>query len=251
MQVDINSDMGESFGRWTLGDDRTMLGIVTSANIACGFHAGDPVGIRATLSAASDTGVSVGAHVAYRDLAGFGRRNMDVSAAELTAGIVYQVGALRGLAESVGTTVSYVKPHGALYNRIAHDEVQARAVVEALQECGGLPLLTLPGSVVGRVAADAGLRVVHEVFADRAYQSNGELVPRSAPRAVLHDPDRIADRMLTLLQTERLTSIEGDEVVIPDPASICVHSDTPGAVQMAQALRTALQTSGVDLRRFV
>ncbi len=251
MQVDLNSDMGESFGRWTLGDDHTMLGLVTSANIACGFHAGDPIGIGTTVREAAEHGVAIGAHVAYRDLAGFGRRYLDVKPAELTADVIYQIGALQGIARSAGTTVTYVKPHGALYNDIAHDELQARAVVEAITQIDpSLALLTLPGSAVGRIAADAGLRVVSEVFADRGYRPDGSLVPRREPGAVLTDVQAIADRILQLLDTGELTAADGSLVRIPEAESVCVHSDSPGAVAMAAALRKALDAAGVRVLRF-
>lgn len=251
MRVDMNSDMGESFGRWTLGDDQTMLGLVSSANIACGFHAGDPHGIAATLQGAVQRGVSVGAHVAYRDLAGFGRRAMDVDPGDLTDDVIYQIGALQGLAHVAGTTVSYVKPHGALYNRIARDEPQARAVVRAIVAVDpDLALLTLPGSTVGRIAAEAGLHVVSEVFADRGYRPDGALVSRRAPGAVLTDPQAISDRILHVLDTGEMPAIDGSVVRIPDVGSICVHSDSPGAVAMAVALRDALVAAGVEVKRF-
>lgn len=252
MRIDLNSDMGESFGRWTLGDDRAMLAVVSSANIACGFHAGDPHGIAATLRGAAEHDVAVGAHVSYRDLAGFGRRFLDVSPTDLTDDVIYQIGALQGLAHSAGTTVSYVKPHGALYNRIAHDAVQARAVVDAITQLDpALALLTLPGSVVGRIATDAGLRVVSEVFADRGYRPDGFLVPRTEPGAVLTlGPRETAARIIGLLRTGELEAVDGSRVRIPDAASVCVHSDSPGAVEMATALREALLDAGVEVTRF-
>ncbi|WP_035773309.1 5-oxoprolinase subunit PxpA, partial [Arthrobacter sp. Br18] len=172
--IDLNSDVGESFGNWSFGDDARIIESVSSANVACGFHAGDPVGIRATCASAAAAGVAVGAHPGYRDLAGFGRRFIDVSSAELTNDVVYQIGALQALAKAAGTAVAYVKPHGALYNTIVHHEQQARAVVEAVTDVdAALPLLVLPGSVIERVAGNAGLRTVPEAFADRAYNPDG------------------------------------------------------------------------------
>lgn len=182
MHIDLNSDLGESLGAWHMGDDAAMLGIVTSANVACGFHAGDAAGILATLRAARERGVSVGAHVAYPDLAGFGRRNMDVASSDLVADVIYQIGALQGLATAAGTRVTYVKPHGALYNTIAHDERQALDVIAAIRAIGpSLALVVLAGSPLERWAADAGLRVVAEAFADRAYTPEGTLVSRREP----------------------------------------------------------------------
>jgi UPF0271 protein len=179
MQIDLNSDLGESLGAWIMGDDAAMLDIVTSANVACGFHAGDPAGILATLRAAQARGVVVGAHVAYPDLLGFGRRNMDVASSDLVASVIYQIGALQGLAAAAGTQVRYVKPHGALYNTIAHDERQARDVIAAIRAIdAGLALVALAGSPLVRWAEDTGLRVVAEAFADRAYTPQGTLVSR-------------------------------------------------------------------------
>ena len=186
--IDLNSDLGESLGAWRMGDDEAMLGIVTSANVACGFHAGDAAGILRTLRAAAERGVSVGAHVAYPDLAGFGRRNMDVASADLRADVIYQIGALQGLARVAGTQVRYVKPHGALYNTIAHDERQAADVIEAIRAIDpGLALVALAGSPLVGWAQAAGLRVVAEAFADRAYTPQGTLVSRRQSGAVLHD----------------------------------------------------------------
>ena len=198
--IDMNSDMGESFGRWKLGDDEALLDVVSSANVACGFHAGDPSVMLRTLSYAASRGVMVGAHVAYRDLAGFGRRYVDESPDELKADVMYQIAALEGMARSVGAQVRYVKPHGALYNRIVRDESQAAAVVEAIRSVdASLAILTQPGAVVGRLAAQAGLRVFHEAFADRAYNADGTLVSRRLPDAVIADPAEVAARVLRMV----------------------------------------------------
>ncbi|HOQ53675.1 MAG TPA: 5-oxoprolinase subunit PxpA [Micropruina sp.] len=251
IRIDLNSDVGESFSRWTLGDDAALLAIVSSANIACGFHAGDPRGIRSTLELAATNGVTVGAHVGYRDLAGFGRRDLDVAPDELTAETIYQIGALQALAASVGTRVSYVKPHGALYNRIVHDERQAAAVVQAIRMLDpSLVLLGLPGAVVLDRAAEAGLATATEIFADRAYTAEGRLVPRRDPGAVLHDPHAIADRIVQAITTGRITAIDGSQVPI-NGESICVHGDTPGAVAVARAVRSRLVEAGVTIGSFV
>jgi UPF0271 protein len=249
--MDINSDLGESFGAWRMGDDAAMLGIVTSANVACGFHAGDPAGILETLRAAAQHGVAVGAHVAYPDLVGFGRRNMDPTSQELVADVIYQIGALQGLAAAAGTRVRYVKPHGALYNTIAQDERQANDVITALLAVDpGLTLMALAGSPLIGWARARGLRVVAEAFADRAYNDDGSLVSRRLPGAVLHDADAIAERMLRLVQTGEVESITGRSVPV-QADSICVHGDSPGAVEMARRIRARLEQAGVALRPFV
>lgn len=249
--MDLNSDMGESFGAWTMGDDAAMLDVVTSANIACGFHAGDPVGMLATLRAAAARGVTVGAHVGYRDLAGFGRRPMDVPARELTADVIYQIGALDGLARAAGTRVAYVKPHGALYNTIARGGAQAEAVIAAIRACdASLPLMALAGAPLIAQARAAGLTVVSEAFADRGYRADGQLISRRDPGAVLHDPEVIARRMLLLARDGLIEAQDGTLVPIA-AQSICVHGDSPGAVAMATAVRLALHDAGVTIAPFV
>ncbi|CAM4379865.1 LamB/YcsF family protein [Kerstersia similis] len=248
--IDLNSDLGESLGAWKMGDDASMLDIVSSANIACGYHAGDPAGILATLEAARQRGVTVGAHVAYPDLLGFGRRNMDMASADLTAAVIYQIGALQGLAQAAGTAVRYVKPHGALYNTIAHDRRQAQAVISAIQAIDvSLALVVLAGSPLAAWAADAGLRTVAEAFADRAYTPQGALLSRREPGAVLHDPVLVARRMLRLVQDGVVEAVDGSLApVMAD--SICVHGDSPDAVAMARAVRDTLQQAGVAVRAF-
>lgn len=249
--MDINSDLGESYGAWRMGDDAAMLDIVTSANVACGFHAGDPAGMLHTLRGAAERGVAVGAHVAYPDLVGFGRRNMDPSSSELVADVIYQIGALQGLARAAGTRVAYVKPHGALYNTIAHDERQGDDVISALLAIDPqLALLGLAGSPLIERARVRGLTVVAEAFADRAYNDDGTLVSRRLPGAVLHDADAVAERMLRWVQTGELTSISGRAVRL-QADSICVHGDSPGAVEMARRLRQRLTAEGVTLKPFV
>ena len=248
--IDLNSDMGESFGRWTLGDDESLLTVVSSANIACGFHAGDPAVMVRTLRNAAENGVTVGAHVSYRDLAGFGRRYVDESDEDLTADIMYQLAAIEGLATAAGTHVSYVKPHGALYNRIVTDERQAACVIRAMQMVdASLGLLTLPGSAVGRLAEQAGLAVYREAFADRAYTSSGTLVSRREPGAVITDPTVVADRVARMVSDGTVEAIDG--TVVPIAAdSVCVHGDSPAAVAMAKAVRERLEAGGVTVRPF-
>lgn len=248
--IDLNSDLGESFGAWSMGDDAAMLEVVTSANIACGFHAGDPAGILRTLKAAAAKNVSVGAHVAYPDKVGFGRRNMDVTSEELTADVIYQIGALQGLAKAAGTSVSYVKPHGALYNTIAHDRRQALAVIAAIRAVDPtLVLVALAGSELIELARSEGLPCIAEAFADRAYTPQGTLVSRREPGAVLHDPQLVAERMLRLVQDGTLEAIDGSQTRI-QADSICVHGDSPAAVEMARALRQVLEQANVALRPF-
>ena len=248
--IDLNSDLGESLGAWSMGDDAAMLDIVSSANVACGFHAGDPAGILATLKAAHARGVSVGAHVAYPDLLGFGRRNMDVASADLVADVIYQIGALQGLAQAAGTRITYVKPHGALYNTIAHDSAQALDVITAIRDVdANLALVALAGSPLVRWAQDAGLRVIAEAFADRAYTPQGALVSRREPGAVLHDSALVASRMLRLVRDGVIEAVDGSLARV-QAQSICVHGDSPGAVEMARAVRMALESDGVVVRSF-
>lgn len=248
--MDLNSDLGESFGAWSMGDDAAMLDIVSSANVACGFHAGDAAGILSTLKAAKARGVVVGAHVAYRDLAGFGRRNMDVASSDLVADVIYQIGALQGLAQAAGTTVKYVKPHGALYNTIAQDRRQATDVINAIKAIdASLVLMALAGSPLIGWARDAGLTVVAEAFADRAYTPSGALVSRREAGAVLHDEALIAQRMLTLVREGVIEAVDGSMVRV-EADSICVHGDSPGAVAIARKIRQRFESEGVQITSF-
>lgn len=248
--IDLNADLGEGFGVWRLGDDEAMLGLVTSANVACGFHAGDPAGLLRVCRAAAERGVSIGAQVSYRDLAGFGRRFIDVTTEDLVADVVYQIGALQALAHAAGTAVTYVKPHGALYNRIASDRQQAAAVAEAVQMVDPtLPVLGLAGSPFFEEARARGLRTVPEAFADRAYQPDGRLVSRREPGAVLHDPAAIAERVAVMVTAGRLTAVDGSQITV-SVESVCVHGDSPGAVQIASAVRDRLEAGGVDVKAF-
>jgi 5-oxoprolinase (ATP-hydrolysing) subunit A len=248
--VDLNADVGESFGRWRLGDDEALLDVVTSANVACGFHAGDPATLISTCRAAVARGVAIGAQVGYRDLAGFGRRFVDVSADDLYADVLYQLSALDGIARTVGGAVTYVKPHGALYNAVGHHEGQATAVVRAVSDYSpGLAVLGLPGSAFLTAATDAGLRAVPEAFADRGYTASGTLVPRSEPHALLVEPAQVAARVVKLVIEGTVTASDGTDVTV-QAESVCVHGDSPGAVQMAHAVRDALTRAGVQLAAF-
>ncbi len=251
LRVDLNADLGEGFGRWVLGDDDAMLDLVTSANVACGFHAGDPLTLRRTVRAAAHRGVVIGAQVGYHDLIGFGRRFIDMEPDALTADVIYQIGALDGLARSVGAAVRYVKPHGALYHTVVTDSAQASAVVAAVAAYDRqLPVVGLPGSEFLRLAQKAGLRAIAEAFADRAYTASGTLVSRRETGAVLHDPAEIARRVLTLVRAGEIRAQTG-ELVAVHADSVCVHGDSPGAVQIATAVRDELSAAGIRLRPFV
>ncbi|MGB6072065.1 MAG: 5-oxoprolinase subunit PxpA [Rhodococcus sp. (in: high G+C Gram-positive bacteria)] len=251
VSIDLNADLGESYGAWTLGDDDAMLALVSSANVACGFHAGDPTTLLRTCRSASNAAVRIGAQVGYHDLAGFGRRFLDVSSADLTADVIYQMGALDALAQVSGSAVAYVKPHGALYNAIVHHRVQAKAVVDAvLAYDPTLPVLGLPGSVFLDEAERAGLRTVTEAFADRAYTPQGTLVARSEPGAVLSDPDAVAQRVLTMITDGTTLAVDGSRIAVA-AESICLHGDSPGAVAMATAVSELLSGNGIDVTAFV
>jgi UPF0271 protein len=243
--IDLNSDLGEGFGVWRLGDDEALLGIVSSANAACGFHAGDPSIMRTVAASAQRQGVTVGAQVSYRDLAGFGRRSMDMAPAELTDDVLYQIGALDAFCRIAGSRVRYVKPHGALYNTCVVDEAQAAAVVRAVAEYDStLPVLGLPGSALLRAAEAAGLQAVAEGFADRGYTPEGRLVPRSQPFALVTDPDTVVERSVRMAESGTVVAIDGSLLHMPI-RSLCVHGDTPGAVDLARRVRAGLEAAGL------
>lgn len=249
-RIDLNSDLGESFGAWKMGNDEAILPQISSANIATGFHAGDPLVMTKTVASAIKHKVVIGAHVAYPDLVGFGRRNMAVTPAQLTADVIYQVGALQAIAQAQGAQVSYIKPHGALYNTIARDKAQAMAVLEAVQKIDKkMPLMVLAGSELVGWACEAGVKTVSEAFADRAYQADGSLVPRTQEGAVLHAPAQVAEQVLSMIKEGGLRSIDGQFVKI-EADSICLHGDTPEAVEMAAQLRRNLEQNGVEIRSF-
>jgi UPF0271 protein len=239
MPVDLNADLGESFGRWRLGDDAAMLSMITSANVACGFHAGDPTTLRRTCRQAVERAVVIGAQVGYPDLVGFGRRFLDISPDDLAAAVIYQIGALDALARSVGGAVAYVKPHGALYNTVVEHRAQAGAVVEAVASLDDrLPLLGLPGSAVLDIAGRRGLRTVTEYFVDRNYTPAGRLVDRREPDALITEPSLAAERAVDAARRGAADSF-------------CIHGDSADAVAMATAVRAALIEAGVELAPFV
>ncbi|MEV5794607.1 5-oxoprolinase subunit PxpA [Streptomyces sp. NPDC052192] len=250
-RIDLNADLGEGFGRWRLTDDEQLLSVVTSANVACGFHAGDAATMRRVCELAAERGVRIGAQVSYRDLAGFGRRAMDVPSDELAAEVAYQIGALEVFARAAGSRVAYVKPHGALYNRVVHDEEQAAAVVEGVVLAGAaLPVLGLPSSRFLKVAERSGLPVVTEAFADRAYTQEGTLVPRTEEGAVITDAEAVVERSLGLARSGTVTARSGERVPVR-ARSLCLHGDTPGAVGLARRVRERLESSGVRVEAFV
>lgn len=248
--IDLNADLGEGFGPWRMGDDDALLGVVTSANVACGFHAGDPDIMAGVFAQARGAGVAVGAHVAFPDLAGFGRRALPMSAAEIARAVAYQIGAAQGLAALAGHRLSHVKAHGALANLAEYDAPVADAIAQATRAVDpSLTLLAIARSEQTRAGERAGLRVAHEIFADRAYANDGRLRARGLPGAVIHDVDAVIARVRHMLAAQALVTIDGD--LLPTPIdSICVHGDTPQAVALAQALRKALKADGVALRPF-
>lgn len=243
----MNTDVGEGFGVWTAGDDEALLDHVTAANVACGFHAGDPDILRRTCLLAADRGVAIGAQVSYRDLAGFGRRFIDVPTESLVNDLLYQFGALRVFAELAASRIGYVKAHGALYNVAAKHEGHAEAIVQAVAIFDAeLPLLCQPGTLVWQRAEEAGLRPLAEGFVDRGYTGEGLLVGRGQPGALITDPAEAARRAVDMAVRGTVTAVNGDEVPLA-PAALCVHSDTPGAAQIASAVASALREAGVRL----
>jgi UPF0271 protein len=248
--IDLNADVGEGFGRWTLGDDDALLQVITSANIACGFHAGDPTIMRRVCARAVEHGVRIGAQVGYRDLAGFGRRDLDIAPEDLAADVLYQLGALQACAAAAGGKVAYLKPHGALYNRVVWDDMQAAAVIEGARAFdASLPVLGLPGSALLRLAAAATLPTVLEAFADRAYRSDGTLVPRTEQGAVIFDEAAVIARVVRMVRENLVLADDGSDVWLA-PRSICLHGDTPGAAALARRTRIALDQAGVRVEAF-
>ena len=250
MPIDLNADLGEGFGAWRLGDDDGLLEVVTSANVACGFHAGDPATMQRVCAGAAARGVAIGAQVGYRDLAGFGRRRIDISPADLLADVLYQVGALDAFARAAGSRVRYVKPHGALYNTAADDAVQAGAIAAAVTAFDpAMPLLGLPASALADAAATQSIPFVAEAFADRAYLPSGRLVRRGEPGAVLTDEAVVVDQAISIARDGHVRAVDGSLVAV-SAVSLCLHGDTPGAVTLARAVRAALTERGITLEPF-
>jgi UPF0271 protein len=248
--IDLNADLAEGFGRWTLTDDEALLQVVTSANVAGGFHAGDPLTMRRVCARAAELGVTVGAQVSFRDLPGFGRRRLDCSPDEIAADVLYQLGAVSAFCAAAGTRVRYVKPHGALYHELGVDQARASAVCAAVAGFDAeLAVLGQPGSALLEAAAAAGLRPVREGFPDRAYHADGRLVSRGAPGAVISDPAEVARRAVAMIASASVTSVEGREVAV-DVESLCIHGDSPDAVAAAAGVRQALIAAGHRVRPF-
>mgnify|MGYP001446094389 CR=1 FL=1 len=246
--LDLNCDMGESFGAWKMGDDRAIMPLITSANVACGFHAGDPSTIRATVRLAVDHGVAVGAHPSYPDLQGFGRRAMQISAQECYDLVVYQAGAVEAFARAAGAPLHHVKIHGMLYNVAAKDEGLADAIARATKDLGGgVMLYALSGSLMMEAAQRHGVRAVGEVFADRSYQGDGTLTPRGQPGAMITDEAASVAQVLMMVEQGKLRSLDGVEVPV-EAGTLCLHGDQPGAIRFAQALRVAFKERGIALR---
>ncbi|MFA4647380.1 LamB/YcsF family protein [Pyrococcus kukulkanii] len=247
MKVDLNSDLGESFGRYKLGLDEEVMKYITSANVACGWHAGDPLVMRKTVRLAKENGVEVGAHPGYPDLMGFGRRYMKLTPEEARNYILYQIGALYAFVKAEGLELQHVKPHGALYNAMVKEEDLARAVIEGILDFDkNLILVTLSNSRVAEIAEEMGLKVAHEVFADRAYNPDGTLVPRGRPGAVIHDKEEIAERVISMVRDGGVKAINGEWVELKVD-TICVHGDTPKAVEITAYIRKKLEEEGVKI----
>jgi len=244
--IDINSDIGEGYGRWTLPGDRDIINLVTSANIACGWHAGDPTLMRKTVEACACSGTGIGAHPGFPDRLGFGRREMKVSPNEIRDYMIYQIGALSAFAKCDGVSLSHVKPHGALYNMGAKDPEIAKAIVSAVKACDShLILVALSGSEMIKAAKADGLTVASEVFADRAYNDDGSLVSRSLPGAVITDAKQVAERAVIMANEGKVTTISGN-VIDLEADTICVHGDTPEALEIVETIREAFQNNGIE-----
>jgi UPF0271 protein len=251
MTIDLNSDLGESFGPWVMGDDAAMLDMVTSANVACGGHAGDPETMFATLSGAAARGVVVGAHPGYADREGFGRRIIPMKPAEIGRVVAAQIGGLQGIAALAGAEVRYVKPHGALGNLAADDRAVADAIVAAVKALPGkLAVLAISGTELELAARASGVEVFSEIFADRGYLPNGRLVPRARAGAMLHDAGEAAERLIGFIESGRMPVVDGAPIELA-AQSICVHGDSPGAVDMAQAIRARLEAAGIGIAPFL
>lgn len=249
LSIDLNCDMGESFGAWKMGQDQDILPYVTSANIACGFHAGDPGVMRATVAAAIKHGVALGAHPGLPDLAGFGRRNMDISPDNAYDMVVVQVGALAGVAASQGGKLHHVKAHGALYNMAAKNPELAQAVAQAVYDVDrSLIFYALASSVQAYIAREIGLNVAEEVFADRSYQADGSLTPRKQPNAMIVDPAVSIRQVVRMITEGKVAAVQGDDVVVKAD-TLCIHGDQPGAVLFAQSIRQALKEQGIAVRQ--
>ncbi len=247
-EIDINCDLGEGFGIYRVGNDETIMSHITSANIACGFHAGDPTTMDQAVRLAKKFGVAVGAHPSYPDLQGFGRREMKLNSEELKNCVLYQISAIEGFATSAGTGFQHVKPHGALYNQAAIDAATSEAIVKAVKSLDNkLAILAPPESVLSRVASEAGLRVAHEFFADRAYNPDMSLVSRQDPRAVICDKSDVLRRTMRVMNGDRISAVDGQPIYLTDVNTICIHGDTPNAATLASTLKKGLAEAGIHV----
>jgi UPF0271 protein len=248
MRIDLNSDLGESFGPWAMGQDAALMDSISSANVACGFHAGDPGTMRATIALARDKGVAIGAHPGFQDLVGFGRREIKASPAEVADLVLYQVSALAGMAAAQGMTLQHVKAHGALYNMACKDRGLAEAIARAVASLDrSLILFGLPNSELLRAGEAAGLPVAAEVFADRAYDTDGSLTARSKPGSVIHDTQQLVERAIRMVQEQNVIAVDGSTIALRAD-TICLHGDTPGAADHARAVRAGLENAGITIR---
>jgi len=248
MRIDLNSDLGESFGPWPMGQDATLMTAITSANVACGFHAGDPGTMRATIALARTHGVAIGAHPGFPDLVGFGRREMRATPQEVEDFVTYQVAALAGMAAAQGVRLQHVKAHGALYNMAVRDRALAGAIARAVASIDrSLIFFGLPQSELLRAGADAGLRVAAEVFADRAYEPDGSLASRQKPGSVIHDSETVVARSIRMVRDREVTATDGSTIRL-DADTLCLHGDTPGAAALALAVRRGLEAAGIAVR---
>ena len=250
MQIDLNADAGESFGPWRLGNDAALFDQISTVNVACGFHAGDPLTMRRTLELARDKGVQVGAHPGYPDLVGFGRRVIAASYEEVHSDVLYQIGALEGFARLIGTPLRHVKAHGALSNRAWEDAATARAVAQATRDWNPeIPLVVLPGTHLETEAIKLNVPVILEAFPERAYLQNGQLAPRSMSGSSIHDPKEAARRAVMMVRQGKIETIDGGWFVL-QPQTLCIHGDNPNAVEIARHVRLALEAEGVKIERF-
>jgi len=255
LQIDINCDLGESYGAFKVGNDAKIMPHITSANIACGFHAGDPVTMAQTVYLARKHSVAIGAHPGYPDLLGFGRREMQLTSEEVRDYTIYQISALQGFTKAAGLKLQHVKPHGTLYNSAAKDEKISKEIVEAAKALDhNLIIFAPPKSVLAKSALNAGLRVAHEFFADRAYKADGSLVPRKQPTAIIHDPKKAVERAVKIVREGTVFAANGKVVNLGEVHTICVHGDTPTATKLVEALKNGLIRAGIEVKpvgRFV
>ena len=247
MRIDLNSDLGESFGPWPMGQDASLMESISSANVACGFHAGDPAAMRATITLAREKGVAIGAHPGFQDLAGFGRREITASPQEVEDLVLYQVSALAGMASAQGVRLQHVKAHGALYNMACRDRALADAIAKAVAGFDrSLILFGLPNSELLRAGEAAGLAVAAEVFADRAYDPDGSLTSRAKPGSVIHDAPRVVERAIKMVRDQQVIAVDGSTITLT-AETMCLHGDTPGAAALAREIRRGLESAGVRI----